>query len=93
MSQVLQKFDKSLQGKWRNRFPEKVKMKFAVEAGYADQIMAKDDKFLKCTDESVEQAMMSAAMIGLSLSPQMQHLYLIPRWNKDIKKFQTTGND
>lgn len=81
MSQVLQKFDKSLQGKWRNRFPEKVKMKFAVEAGYADQIMAKDDKFLKCTDESVEQAMMSAAMIGLSLSPQLQHLYLIPRRN------------
>lgn len=81
-------FDKSFQGKWRGRFPEDVKLKWPVEQEYANQIMAKDDKFEKCTGESIQQAMMSAAMIGLSLSPQMQHLYLIPRWNKDIKKFQ-----
>jgi len=81
MSQALQKFDKSFQGKWRGRLPEKVKMKFAVESGYVDQIMAKDEKFQQCSDESIQQAMMSSAMIGLSLSPQLQHLYLIPRKN------------
>lgn len=88
MAQILQKFDKSLQSKWRSRLPEKVKMKFAVEADYAKQVMAKDDKFKKCTDESIHQAMMSAAMIGLSLSPTLQHLYLIPRWNDGIKKYE-----
>ena len=73
--------DKSFQGKWRGRLPAAVKMKFAVEAEHAKHIMAAEPKLNKCTPESVQQALMSAAMIGLSLSPQLQHLYLIPRGN------------
>lgn len=83
MSQELKIFnDKSFAGKWRNRLPESVKMKFAIEAEHAKAIMSAEPKFNKCTEESVQQALMSASMIGLSLSPQLQHLYLIPRGNK-----------
>jgi len=71
--------DKSFQGKWRGRLPAAVKMKFAVEAEHAKNIIAAEPKFNNCTPESVQQALMSASMIGLSLSPQLQHLYLIPR--------------
>ena len=86
MSQELEIFkDKSFAGKWRNRLPESVKMKFAIEAEHAKAIMASNDGFEKCTEASVQQALMSASMIGLSLSPQLQHLYLIPRYNKDQK--------
>lgn len=76
--------DKSFQGKWRGRLPAAVKMKFAVEAEHAKHIMAANKGFEKCPAESVQQALMSASMIGLSLSPQLQHLYLIPRWNKNL---------
>jgi phage RecT family recombinase len=92
MSNNLQVFsDKSFAGKWRNRLPEAVKMKFAIEAEHAKGIMLANPKgFDKCPEESVQQALMSAAMIGLSLSPQLQHLYLIPRWNKNLRITEAT---
>lgn len=83
--------DKSFAGKWRNRLPEAVKMKFAIEAEHAKGIMLANPKgFDKCPEESVQQALMSAAMIGLSLSPQLQHLYLIPRYNKSLNITEAT---
>lgn len=91
MSNNLQVFeDKSFAGKWRNRLPESVKMKFAIEAEHAKNIMKASPSFDKCSPESVQQALMSASMIGLSLSPQLQHLYLIPRYNRDLKAMQAT---
>jgi recombination protein RecT len=82
--------DKKLAGKWRTRLPEGVKMKFAREAEFAKQIMVANKDFEKCTPESVQQSLMSAAMTGLSLSPQLQHLYLIPRYNKALEATEAT---
>ena len=82
--------DRSLAGKWRNRLPAGIKMKFAAEADFAKSIIESNDLLAKSTDDSVKQSLMSCAMVGLSLNPSLGFAYLIPYNNRDKKVIECT---
>ncbi len=71
--------NKSLAGKFRSRLPSGVSMRWAVEAEHAKQLISKSKGLQACSPESLQDALLNAGMIGLSLNPLLQHAYLIPR--------------
>ena len=82
--------DKSLAGKWRNRLPAGIKMKFAAEADYAKSIIESNELLSKATEDSVRQSLMSCAMVGLSLNPSLGFAYLVPYNNQDKQVIECT---
>lgn len=54
-------------------------VKWATEKAYAMQIIANSEQLIKCRPKSVVSALMTIANMGLTLSPERRHAYLIPR--------------
>lgn len=57
--------------------PEQVKR----EISFAIQSVNKSAQLQKCSGESVLQAVLNIANVGLTLNPAAKEAYLIPRWN------------
>lgn len=71
--------DKGLPSKYRARLPKGIELKWAAEAEHAKQLITKNKDLKACTTDSIQGALLNAAMIGLSLNPKLGHAYLIPR--------------
>jgi len=54
-------------------------IKWAVEKQHALAVINKSKDLKACTPESLGNAILQAASMGLTLNPIMQHVYLIPR--------------
>lgn len=51
------------------------------EVSFAIQLINKSEQLQKCSGNSVLQAVLNIANIGLTLNPAAKEAYLIPRWN------------
>jgi recombination protein RecT len=51
------------------------------EVSFAIQSINKSAQLQKCSGESVLQAVLNIANVGLTLNPAAKEAYLIPRWN------------
>ncbi len=60
---------------------------FETEARYAKQIILRSSALMRCEIQSIEDAVMNIASIGLSLSPALQHAALIPRRASNKKTY------
>jgi recombination protein RecT len=56
-------------------------LKVAAERTFALQIIQKNPRLRECTPQSVQNALMDVAYMGLSLSPSLAHVYLVPYKN------------
>ena len=54
-------------------------VRYQEEAGYALQIMRRSPYMQRCIPQTIEDAVVNVAAIGLSLNPVLQHGFLIPR--------------
>lgn len=54
-------------------------VRYQEEAGYALQIMRNSPYMQRCIPQTIEDAVINVAAIGLSLNPVLQHGFLIPR--------------
>jgi len=54
-------------------------VRYQEEAGYALQIMRRSPYMQRCIPQTIEDAVINVAAIGLSLNPVLQHGFLIPR--------------
>lgn len=54
-------------------------VRYQEEAGYALQIMRNSPYLQRCVPQTIEDAVINVAAIGLSLNPVLQHGFLIPR--------------
>lgn len=54
-------------------------VRYQEEAGYALQIMRRSPYMQRCVPQTIEDAVVNVAAIGLSLNPVLQHGFLIPR--------------
>lgn len=78
MNQIIKKETfNSIQERFVNLIDEKT---FAKEVSFAIQLATKNKQLQKCTKESVLQAVMNIAQVGLTLNPVSAEAYLIPRW-------------
>lgn len=57
-------------------------VQFAKELGYAMQIIAGSPSLQKCSTESLRNAFVNVAGLGLTLNPAMKLAYLVPRKGK-----------
>lgn len=57
---------------------------FNRELSYARLAVAKNPKLAECTPESVVIAISKLALSGMSLNPNLNQMYLVPRKNKDV---------
>lgn len=55
---------------------------FSKEVSFALQHFQRNPALLKCNRNSVLQAVMNIAQVGLTLNPVKSEAYLIPRWSK-----------
>lgn len=69
--------DRSLSAQFNSRRADK-ELKFAVEKQFALERIRDNKKLQECRPETVRGAMLDQAVTGLSLSPVLQHAYLIP---------------
>lgn len=58
------------------------KATFAKEVSFALQHVKKNPKLEECDPDTVLQAVMNIAQVGLTLNPIATEAYLIPRWSK-----------
>ncbi len=54
-------------------------VRYQEEAGFALQIMRRSPYMQRCIPQTIEDAVINVAAIGLSLNPVLQHGFLIPR--------------
>ncbi len=54
-------------------------VRYQEEAGFALQIMRRSPYLQRCVPQTIEDAVINVAAIGLSLNPVLQHGFLIPR--------------
>lgn len=66
--------------------PEQVKR----EISFAIQSINKSAQLQKCSGESVLQAVVNIANVGLTLNPAAREAYLIPRWNNLSKSMEAS---
>jgi recombination protein RecT len=64
--------------------PEKVKQ----EISFAIQIINKSPQLQKCSQASLQQAVLNVSNIGLTLNTAAKEAYLIPRWNGVTKQME-----
>lgn len=76
--------DKSLMSKYNARRADK-SLRFKAEQEYALQRIRDSEQLQNCRPATVRQALLDQATTGLSLSPVLQHAYLIP-WG-DVATF------
>lgn len=79
---TLESFD-SIKQDWLINSTEKELMK---ECTYAIGILKKTPKLLECGQNSIKQSILNISIIGLSLNPVMKLAYLMPKYNRDLKK-------
>lgn len=58
------------------------------ELSFAIQIINKSPQLHKCSQLSIQQAVLNISNIGLSLNPASKEAYLIPRWNNHAKTME-----
>jgi recombination protein RecT len=64
---------------------------FTREAQFAVQALMNNDALLKCSRESIQQAVCNIALTGATLNPIMAQAYLIPRKGKCCLDFSYRG--
>jgi recombination protein RecT len=57
-------------------------LEWEPEAAFAYQALKKSAYLATCKPESIRDAIVNVASIGLSLNPALQHAALVPRWTK-----------
>jgi phage RecT family recombinase len=62
----------------------------AREVFYAQQIVMRTPKLKECSVESVQAAILDSVISGLTLNPNMNQSYLVPRYNKKTRKLECT---
>jgi phage RecT family recombinase len=55
-----------------------------TEFEFARQIIARSKKLKQCVPQSITDAIINIAAIGLTLNPQRKHCALIPRWDSQL---------
>lgn len=66
------------------RFTELIdKATFTKEVSFALQHIQKNPQLMKCVPETILQAVMNIAQVGLTLNPVASEAYLVPRWSKN----------
>jgi len=58
---------------------------FARECSFALQAINKSPQLQKCTQQSIQAAVLNVAQVNLTLNPINPQAYLIPRWNNKLK--------
>lgn len=58
-----------------------------TEFEFARQIIARSKLLPKCVPQSITDAIINIAAMGLSLNPQRKHCALIPRWDNQLKAY------
>lgn len=61
--------------------------KFKSEVGFAIQIIKKNKMLQQCDAQSVLEAVLNVSQTGLSLNPVYSYAYLIPRYDRDKKRW------
>ena len=54
----------------------------------ATSVIANDPKLKNCTTRSLIGCVMQASILGLDLSTQLGHAYIVPFWNSDISAYE-----
>lgn len=60
-------------------------VRWEEESQFASQALRKNELLAKCTVDSVQNAIINVAAVGLTLNPADQYAYLVPEYNKQIK--------
>lgn len=60
-------------------------VKWDSESQFAIQAIQKNDTLAKCTIESVQNAVINVAAVGLTLNPADGYAYLVPEYNKQTR--------
>jgi phage RecT family recombinase len=58
------------------------------EAGFARQLVLKDERLLQADPDSIKNAITNVAATGLTLNPIKQHAVILPRWNDKKRSFE-----
>jgi phage RecT family recombinase len=58
------------------------------EAGFARQIVLRDERLLQADPESIKNAITNVAATGLTLNPVKQHAVILPRWNDKKRSYE-----
>lgn len=58
---------------------------FKREAMFAHQVIELSSYLQQCTPDSIFNAIVNVASVGITLSPAEKLAYLVPRYNKDLK--------
>lgn len=75
--------DRSIIGRFTSNRSDK-SIKFAAQRSFAMQLLQSNNKLRRCTPVSIQNAMLDVAYTGLSLSPTLRQLYLIPYGDKAV---------
>jgi phage RecT family recombinase len=62
------------------------------EARFALQAISNNDKLLECDPETIKDAFVNLAAMGLSLNPAGQQAALLPRWNSKRSRVECTAS-
>ena len=66
-------------------------MNFNREAGFAIQILTKNDYLASCNHNSIKNAVVNVALTGLTLNPALKYAYLIPRGKECVLDISYMG--
>ena len=58
------------------------------EAGFAIQMVMRDDRLLQCDTQSIVNAVTNLAAVGLTLNPVKQQATILARWNRDKRCYE-----
>lgn len=83
--------DRSLVSRFNRNRDTDHQVKIQAQRSYALQIIQGNEKLRECTPQSVANAMLDVAYSGLSLSPTLAQLYLIPYGNVCTLSFGYRG--
>ena len=61
------------------------RVKWAEESQYALQICQNNVRLLECEPETIQDAIINVASVGLTLNPAHSYAYLVPEYNKSRK--------
>lgn len=61
-------------------------VRWEAESQFALQALSKNSGLQACTPDSIQNAVINIAAVGLTLNPADGYAYLVPEYNKDTKK-------
>jgi recombination protein RecT len=68
-----------------------LELSFLKESGFALQAISNNPQIMKCDKASLQQAIVTIALTGLTLNPKLQYCALVPRAGKVVLDIQYQG--